>query len=369
MNVQQKAVIEKAKKEGKLPSEITGEFLLHDLVQACIGQLSKHEVGFRKLTEKQQDAAIAELTDNLKESALLAARIIASAGTPTVSGTLKKIAIDAKSVLTVSVDGGEKYFNELISKTQDKSDVLIVLYERDYFDALDNIQSEKQQKSLPLAGDEPAAPADKKPAAKGKGKSVADVAASIALDPAMMEKASKFIADVKTPTIAGIQNVLGIGFQKAEAVLAELARKGEIQEEEDGTYRMPPTVVPDKPLTKKQQAAADKAAGTAANQPCATCGQIDQGQTGEHPCTECGIPTEHDASDSAGSLADTLTDEIYEAIKARVIEKQSVAKIAITIAHNVTDDVADEAIDRLEMDGIISDEDEMGGRVVFEQPA
>lgn len=354
MNVQQKAVIDKAAKEGKLPSEITGEFLLHDLVQACIGQLSKHEVGFRKLSEKQQDAAIAELTDNLKESALLAARIIASAGTPTVSGTLKKIAIDAKSVLTVSVDGGEKYFNELISKTQDKSDVLIVLYERDYFDALDNIQSEKQQKSLPLADDSiPASTASPKPGAKGKGKAVADIAAAIALDPAMMEKASKFIADVKTPTIAGIQNVLSIGFQKAEAVLAELARNGVIVAEEDGTYSMPKAA---KPLTKKQQAEADKAAAKAE----AESSEEAQQSIDDH---------QEDAELTSSGLHESLTDEIYEAIKAQVIKKQSVAKIAITIAHNVSDEVADDAIDRMELEGVISDMDEMGGRVVFEQPA
>ena len=28
--------------------------------------------------------------------------------------------------------------------------------------------------------------------------------------------------------------------------------------------------------------------------PCATCGQIDQGQTGEYPCTACGLPRLHD---------------------------------------------------------------------------
>ena len=28
--------------------------------------------------------------------------------------------------------------------------------------------------------------------------------------------------------------------------------------------------------------------------PCAKCGQIDRGQTGEHPCPECGLPTIHD---------------------------------------------------------------------------
>ena len=140
----------------------------------------------------------------------------------------------------------------------------------------------------------------------------------------MMEKASKFIADVRTPTIAGIQNVLGIGFQKAEAVLAELARKGEIVAEEDGSYSMPKAV-----------------------------------KTSEDPVDGQDGPAIHEE----------LTEDLYQAIKAGVIEKQSVAKIAITIKHGVTDEVADDAIDRLEMEGVISAEDEMGGREVLEQAA
>lgn len=29
--------------------------------------------------------------------------------------------------------------------------------------------------------------------------------------------------------------------------------------------------------------------------PCAMCGQVDAGQTGEYPCKECGLPSLHDA--------------------------------------------------------------------------
>lgn len=272
----------------------------------------------RKMSEKQQDAVLASLQDTLKQTALTIARIIAGAGTSTVEMTLKDLKV-SNGTVTGIVKSSEEHFNDLISKVQDKSDVLIVLYERDYFDALDNIQSEKDQKSLPLDEEKPA----KKPAAKKSAKtgaSVADTAAAIALDPAMMEKASKFIADVRTPTIAGIQNVLSIGFQKAEAVLAELARKGEIVAEEDGSYSMPKVL----------------------------------GKT---------IPA---TTEPAGDLITELTEEVYQAIKTGVIEKQSVAMIAITIKHGVSDEVAEEAIDRLEMEDVISAEDDMGGREVLQ---
>lgn len=321
MNAQQKAVIEKAKKDGLQPSEIASEFLLHDIVQACIGQLSKHEVGFRKLTEKQQDASIAELTDNLKESALLAARIIASAGTPTVSGTLKKIAIDTKSVLTVTVDGSEKYFNELISKTQDRSDVLIVLYERDYFDAMDNIQSDKDQKSLPLDSAEPEKPAGKgkaKPA--GKAKSAADVAAAIAFKPEQLDKAIAFVTEHRTPTTAGIQNILSVGYEKAEAILAELARQGVVVAQEDGKYAMP------------------------------------------------SLPGTTDAAaEPVAEGASKLTEELYEKMKAKTIKDQVVSAGGLAVAFDTTIPVADDAIERLELEGVISEEDEFSQRTVFDQ--
>lgn len=350
MSPAQRAVLAKAKKDGLKPSEQAGEFLLHDVVEACLSQLRNYSVAWKNLSEKEQDASIRSLTDSLKESVTDAIRIIMSAGTSAIPFKLKSLTIDGKLKVTGLVEGDHPERHALTDKAHDKSEILLILSPRDYFEGLDTIQGDKDQKSLPI--DEPTtekSSAVAKSSAKGKGKSVADVAASIALDPAMMEKASKFITDVRTPTIAGIQNVLGIGFQKAEAVLAELARNGEILEEEDGTYRMPPTVAPDKPLTKKQQAEADKAAQAAVVEEQEK--QFEEDNAGE------------------GLLIDNLTDDVYEAIKAGVIEKQSVAKIAITIKHGVTDEVAEQAIDRMEMEGVISELDEMGGREVYEQPA
>lgn len=326
MKLEHKAIMARAAKDGLLPCEMAAELVLHDMVQACKTQMELHEVGMRKMSEKQQDAVLATLQDNLKGTALTIARIIAGAGTAAVEMTLKDLKV-SNGQLTGIVKSTEAHFNDLISKVQDKSDVLIVLYERDYFDALDNIQSEKDQKSLALEDDKPA----KKPATKGKTKAAADVAASIALDPAMMEKAVKFIDDVRTPTIAGIQNVLSIGFQKAEAVLAELARLGHIVAEEDGSYSMP----------------------KAETKPSKTEAQLNE---------EAGL-------NESGLLIAKLDEDLYQEIKAGVIEKQSVSMIAITIKHGVTDEVAEEAIDRMELEGVITIEDDMGGRGVIEQAA
>jgi len=346
MTPAQRAVLAKAKKDGLKPSEQASEFLLHDLVEACLAQLKNYSVAWKNLSEKEQDASIHSLTDSLKESVTDAVRLIMAAGASAIPFKLKSLTIDGKLKVTGLVEGDHPERHALTDKAHDKSEILLILSPRDYFEGLDTIQGEKDQKSLPLA--DTATPEKSSAVAKGKskGSNVADIASAIALDPAMMEKASKFIVDVRTPTIAGIQNVLGIGFQKAEAVLAELARKGEIVAEADGTYSMPKA---EKPLTKKQQAEADKAAQAAVVE-------------------EQEKQFEEDAAGD-GSLIDNLTDDVYNAIKAGVIEKQSVAKIAITIKHGVTDEVAEQAIDRMEMEGVISELDEMGGREVYEQPA
>lgn len=318
MTPAQRAVLAKAKKDGLKPSEQASEFLLHDVVEACLSQLRNYSVAWKNLSEKEQDASIASLSASLKDSVTDAVRIIMSAGASAIPFKLKSLTIDGKLKVTGLVEGDHPERHALTDKAHDKSEILLILSPRDYFEGLDTIQGEKDQKSLPI--DEPS-PSGKKPTTKGKTKAAADVAASIALDPAMMEKAIKFIEDVKTPTIAGIQNVLSIGFQKAEAVLAELARLGHIVEEKDGCYAMPKA----EPVTK------GKAKGKPADAP----------------------------------LISSLDEATYEAIKAGVIEKQSVAMIAITIKHGVTDEVAEEAIDRLEMEKVVSAEDDMGGREVL----
>jgi S-DNA-T family DNA segregation ATPase FtsK/SpoIIIE len=328
MKAEHKAIISRARKEGMAPSEVASELLLHDLVQASINQLSKHEVGFRKMSEKQQDVVIAELQTELKASALLAARLIAGANTATVEMTLKDLKVSNGQVTGV-VKSTEEHYNELISKVQDKSDVLIVLYERDYFDALDGIQSEKDQKALDLDSEhepEQAPAATKKP--RGGTKKAGDAAKPIEIPPKLLEDARAFVVGQQNATYAGLQNKLSIGLQKAERIFELLAEEGVVKfvgDAKDGQYEL----------------VRDPAPTAEAN--------------------ESGLALEEN-TDSAPTGSDApepiteLTEDLYDRIAAKTREKGSAAAAALAISFDISLEIAEQAFDRMELEGVIDAE-------------
>lgn len=332
MNVEQKAIIEAAEKEGLLPMEKCARLVVHDMVKATRAQMARYEVGYNKMTEKQQDAVLADLEKSFTDLALIVARTIASGGTPSVIMTLKSMKIDAKSQVTGVVEGNEKYFNELIAKAQDKSEVVLVLYERQYADAMDDIQSDKDQKSLPLDGDKP----EKKTRAK---KDTAKKEIEIA--PKMLDDARDFVVIQQNASVAGLQNLLKIGYEKAISILKILEGEGHVAwvgDDVNGQYEL-----------VRQKTPVDKTLE-------------EDGEAGQ----DVGDP----AGDTSGAVSfdsiDTLTDELYEHIKAKVIEDQKVSAGAIAISFDCDFEVAEEAVERLEVEGVISEEDDMGQREILQ---
>lgn len=318
MRTEHKAIMARAAKEGLLPSELAAELVVHDLVNATRAQMSRYEVGYNKMTEKQQDAVLGELQENFKGTAEIIGRILASAATPSVPATLKDLKI-SNGTLTCIVDGGEQYFNELISKVQDKSEVLLVLYERQYSDALDNIQSEKDQKSLPLDGDSPKAK-------RAAPKKAADAAKAIELPTKLVEDGRAFIVKQQTPNLAALQNFLKINTGKADALLKVYEQEGLIYfsgTNESGQYEM---------VRTPKVSAADE---------------------GAYIVQES---TDHQ----------TLTDDLYDAIKKNVIAAKIVSPGALAIAFDLTDEITEQAIDLLELEGVISAESEIGTRHLIE---
>lgn len=328
MKAEHKAIISRARKDGLQPSEVASELLLHDLVQASINQLSKHEVGFRKMSEKQQDVVIAELQAELKASALLAARLIAGANTATVEMTLKDLKVSNGQVVGI-VKSTEEHYNDLISKVQDKSDVLIVLYERDYFDALDGIQSDKDQKALDLDSEhepEQAPAATKKP--RGGTKKAGDAAKPIEIPPKLLEDARAFVVCQQNATYAGLQNKLGIGLQKAERIFELMAEQGYVKfvgDAKDGQYEL---VRDSAPAAETNESVASSEEGT---------DSAPTGTDAPEPITE-------------------LTDDLYDRIAAKTREKGSAAAAAIAIAFDIDLEIAEQAFDRMELEGVIDAE-------------
>lgn len=316
MKKEHAAIISAAKRDGLHPMEMAAELLCHDLLESALTQMKRHEVAFSKMTEKQQDACISDMQAELKKSISVASKIIASAGTEAVTFTLKSMKIDTKLTVTGTVDADDPNRHILTDKAHDKSDILLVLYPRDYFDGLDAIQGEKDQKALPLDGEE-----GKKPkATRGAGpKKAGDIAAKvIELPPALIEQAEAFVRNIQTATHAGIQNQFKINFDKAEALLQALQERGVVTEKDEQGNR---TLVRVKA------------------EPAATVATEDK-------------PAIPDA-------------ELYEHAKAKVVADQEVSAGGLAVFFDLTDERAATLMDELEMQGVISEENDLGGREVL----
>jgi len=334
MTPAQRSVVAAAKKDGLSPMEVSAEFICYGIMEALLTQLRKREIAFPKLGEKEQDAAIQEMQSELKKVALDAARMITANGCESVAATLKSLKIDGKLTATMVIDGEEPNRHVLTDKAHDKSGILIVLYPNDFAAGLSEFQGERDQKPLNLEVDD--TPAPKKPRTAKKK----EEPAAIELPSGLIDQAREFVVGQQNASFAGLQNQLKIGFQKAEALLKHLEGEGVVKfvgDEKAGQYEL---------VRKPAPAAEPESAGEALDL----------------------TPTDVHAEDSKGQEAATeLTEELYERIKAKVIADQDVGAPAITF--DLSDEVASQAIDRLELEGVISEEDDLGGRTVFEQPA
>lgn len=335
MNSAHKAIIQAAKRDGLLPMELAGELLAHDLLESMLKQMRSHAVAFKNMSEQQQDAAIHDMQTELKKAVGVAIKTIATAGSESVRFTLKSMKIDSKLTVTGTVDAEDENRHVLTDKAHDKSDILLVLCPRDYFQGLDAIQGDKDQKPLPLDGEEAT---DKKPKAKrstGTAKAAGEIAAKvIELPPALIDQAEEFVRNIQTATHAGVQNQFKIGFEKAEALLQALEDRGVITEKDKDGNRALVRV-------KAEPVAIDKAASKA----------IDANIEG------LGV-------DEHGFVV--MSDALYERAKAKVIKDQSVSSGGLAIAYDLDDTVAADLLDRLEMDGVISEANDLGGREVLQ---
>lgn len=325
MNLAQKTVLQSAIDAGKLPMEQSAEFMLHDLVQACIDQLRAQTKLFSEQSEQQQDATISKLQSDLKETVYAGARILAGAQVIEVPLLLQKLDTGKELKLTGIIDSNDPGRHQLMDMAHKKQKVLILLHDMNYFQGLENIQSDKDQKPLDL---DPKKPSNAKGKAAGKAESPtsakAVAAKPIELPEKLVADAIEFLERNQVCTTAGLQNGLKIATKKAEAVQAKLAELGLIALDADGVYQ----IVRDKP----------KAPGTA---------------PGEN--------LSFDGDDDQSTAPKTLTDELYAAIRTKVITDQRLSVGALSVAFDAETDLIDEAVKRLQDDGVISDEDEETG--------
>lgn len=322
MNAAQKAVLELAKKEGRNPMEQSAEFMLHDLVQACLDVIRSQKKLYSELGEQQQDAVIASISSGLKQTVYTAASILAGADVVRVPFLLQDFKAGKDLKLTGIIDAADPGRFELMDKAHSKAKVVIVLQDMDYFSGMDNIQSDKDQKPLDLDCTDP----QTKKAGSGKGKA-AKPEKEIEIPAKMLADARDFIIIQQNTSLPGLQNLLKIDITKAERIHQLL--------EEDGT------------LTAKDASGMRQlirpGSGNDLEQEVTTNGA---GLTGDDTPVD-------------------LTDEIYFAIRETVVKRQSVSVSGLMIEHALPEGTVLDAIERLELDEVVSPEDDMGGRTVL----
>lgn len=329
MNLAQKAVLQAEKDAGALPMEQSAEFMLHDLVQACINAMRRETKVYNDLSEQQQDAVNAKLQSDLKETVYTAARILAGADVIEVPVLLQKFDAGKEIKITGIIASDDPGRYQLMDLTHKKQKAIILLHDMNYFQGLDDIKADRDQTALPL--DEPAAPGTGKP---GKGKAAAKAGSPtsakavaskpIELPEKLVADAIEFIQRNQVCTTAGLQNHLKIATKKAEAVQLKLAELGHIMLDADGVYQ----IARDKPTATGSGTAGDSLSFEGDDEP---------------------------------ELAKTLTDELYADIKTKVVLDGRFSMGALMVAFDIEIEVAQEALARLEADEYVSPEDEETG--------
>lgn len=322
MKPAQRAVLEAAKANGLSPMEQSAEFMLHDLVQACIDAMRAQTKVFNDLGEQQQDSVIQALQSTLKKTVVTAAHILQGADVIQVPMMLTGFNAKKEIQITGVIESDHPGRFQLMDKAHVKAKVLVLLQDMDYFGGLDNIQSDKDQKPLDLDASEPQG----KKAGPGKGKAPKPEK-EIEIPAKMLADARDFIIIQQNTSLPGLQNLLKIDITKAERIHELLEEAGTLTAK--GASGMRQLIRPGSGNDLEQE-----------------------GQPGNEELTGEDTPVD-------------LTDEIYFAIRETVVKRQSVSVSGLMVEHALPEATVLDAIERLELDEVVSPEDDMGGRTVL----
>lgn len=334
MNSEQRAIIALAEKEGVSPIEKDARLIVHGMVNATRDQMRKYQVGYDKMGQAQQDCVIAELTEQYEDLAIIIARALASASTPFVIATCKKLEV-SNGNFTAIIKSDQAHYNDLISKVQDKGEVVIALYERQFRDGMDDIQSDKDQKSLPLDADPEQKP-EKKPRAASGTKSAGAMAKAIELPQKLIDDVRAFILDQQNCKTSAIQNFAKCNVGKAEALREYFASEKEgllvfVGTDASGDYEL-----------VRKSAPSDEANETSMGAEEST----NLEPAGDEPITE-------------------LTDDLYASIVSKTIDKGQATAGALAVTFDISFEIAEQAFDRMELEGVIDAEGNLAESETF----
>lgn len=313
MKPEHQAIVNQAHAMDIAPSELASELLQRDLIETTIGLLRKQKAVFSKLPEQQQEAVIREVEDVVAQAVKTAITIIAAKGTVSLPATLKQITVDKSLKAVLEIDSDTPHRHSLIDAA--KHLVLLVLAPHDYGAATDTIKAEKDQPELPLDGEALGIP--------GIHDNLIEVTP--------YELALAHVVTGGEITPKAIQAKVGCKKKEAGELVLELQANGIVSEPDDDGHR---TLLA--PLQKPAIVELLEAAGEA-------------------------IAAFVEAVEPV-----TVDDGLYADACALVIREKRVSVSFLKSELAVDEDIATALINRMEADGVVSEENDMGGRAVYD---
>ncbi|AZC19577.1 DNA translocase FtsK [Pseudomonas sp. CMR5c] len=216
MNMEHKAIIDRAKLHDMPPSAIAHELLVHDLVNAGLFELKNLHSPYGKLNEGQQQEVIDRMTEAAEKAAHNAISIISSRNVSTIEVTMKEVKFNSKQLtLTSIVDAKDPNRHDLIDSAGRLC--LLVMAPDDYADGLDFIQPDRDQADLPLHTSE--LTRGLFDAGHSEPEFVGDQ------DP-LYSEAVAFVLDSRRPSISAVQRHLKVGYNRAARMLDWMENQG-----------------------------------------------------------------------------------------------------------------------------------------------
>lgn len=226
MNMEHKAIIDRAKLAGVEPSYLAHELLVHDLVNAGLFELKNLHSPYGKLNEGQQQEVIDRLTEAAEKAAHNAISIISSRNVSTIEVTMKEVKFNSKQLtLTSIVDAKDPNRHDLIDSAG--RICLLVMAPDDYADGLDFIQPDRDQRDLPLHSSELTGNLfDQRRSGPDEPDGEQEtVFVGHDQDP-LYSEAVAFVLDTRRPSISAVQRHLKVGYNRAARMLGWMEAQG-----------------------------------------------------------------------------------------------------------------------------------------------
>ena len=328
MDLNEKELIEQARMMGVPAHEFAAKFLTRDLVEATLTAVRK----VVKLKENQEVKLIDALNEDVKELISAAVAVIAANGMSAITCTVKSVMVAGKTIRVVSdVDTSDPQRHALTDTVNHRA--LLVLAPDEYHSALDSNRPQKDQTDLPLEDSKEENPlgalqqfADESIRGTGVATAVIDC------DPLSPYELS-FIHVTNGGAISAkaIQEAAGVKRKDVTDIILTLASNGIISEPDDEGLR---TLIPSdqRPMT-----AAEVKHG--------------HGSAGQEPIA--GQPQPFDEDQYADAVL--------------LVQREKKVSLSFLKANFQVDEATAEAmILRMEQDGVISAENDIGGRAIFD---